>query len=97
MIVSIERLLICISTYHCKKSLNFRYHRPPYNIRWEEPDTYPSQRRPSKSEDEFEGIMTQKEKDWIVKIQLMQLQTDNPYLHDYYYTVSLLLDKYQKS
>ena len=32
--------------------------------------------------------MTQKEKDWIIKIQLMQLHTENPYLDDYYYTVS---------
>lgn len=39
-------------------------------------------------EDEYAGLMTQKEKDWIIKIQLLQLNTDNPYLDDYYYTVS---------
>lgn len=32
--------------------------------------------------------MTKKEKDWIIKIQLLQLQTENPYLDDFYYTVS---------
>lgn len=37
--------------------------------------------------------MTQKEKDWIVKIQLLQLQTDNPYLHDYYYTTYCMKKK----
>ena len=39
-------------------------------------------------EDEYAGLMTQKEKDWIIKIQLLQLNTDNAYLDDYYYTVS---------
>ncbi|BFZ24999.1 hypothetical protein BsWGS_28040 [Bradybaena similaris] len=38
------------------------------------------------SEDEYAGLMTKKEKEWIIKIQLIQLQTDNPYLDDYYYT-----------
>merc|ERR1719239_1425704 len=37
-------------------------------------------------EDPYNGLMTRKEKDWIIKIQLIQLQTDNPYLDDYYYT-----------
>ena len=41
--------------------------------------------------DPYSGLMTQKEKDWIIKIQLIQLQTDNPYLDDYYYTVSRIL------
>jgi len=30
--------------------------------------------------------MTQREKDWVIKIQLLQLHTDNPYVDDYYYT-----------
>merc|ERR1719239_1328676 len=38
-------------------------------------------------EDPYNGLMTRKEKDWIIKIQLIQLQTDNPYLDDYYYTM----------
>ena len=40
--------------------------------------------------DEYAGLMTQREKDWVVKIQLLQLHTDNPYVDDYYYTVSSL-------
>lgn len=40
-------------------------------------------------EDEYAGLMTKREKDWIIKIQLLQLNTDNPYLDDYYFTVSL--------
>lgn len=36
--------------------------------------------------DEYANLMSQKEKDWLIKIQLMQLQTDNPYLDDYYFT-----------
>jgi len=38
--------------------------------------------------DEYAGLMTQREKDWVVKIQLLQLHTDTPYVDDYYYTVS---------
>jgi len=38
--------------------------------------------------DEYAGLMTQREKDWVVKIQLLQLHTENPYVDDYYYTVS---------
>jgi len=38
--------------------------------------------------DEYAGLMTQREKDWVIKIQLLQLHTDNPYVDDYYYTVS---------
>lgn len=39
-------------------------------------------------DDEYAGLMTQKEKDWLCKIQLMQLKSENPYVEDYYYTVS---------
>ena len=64
--------------HHDKPSHNNRYvkdNRPHYT------------RDDHQTIDEYDGLMTQKEKDWIVKIQLMQLQTDNPYLDDYYYTV----------
>ena len=33
------------------------------------------------------GFMTQKEKDWVIKIQLVQLQTTDPENEDYYYQV----------
>ena len=39
---------------------------------------------------EYDGLMEQREKDWIIKIQLMQLHTDSPYVDDYYFTVSIM-------
>ena len=38
-------------------------------------------------EDEFSGLMTPRERQWIVNIQLNQLKCENPFLDDYYYTV----------
>uniref|UniRef100_A0A8C5XC09 PAT1 homolog 2 n=1 Tax=Microcebus murinus TaxID=30608 RepID=A0A8C5XC09_MICMU len=29
--------------------------------------------------------MTQKQKDWVIKVQMVQLQSENPHLDDYYY------------
>lgn len=34
--------------------------------------------------------MTAKEKEWIIKLQMIQLQSENPYLEDYYYQVEHL-------
>lgn len=31
--------------------------------------------------------MTAKEKGWITRLQMIQLQSENPYLEDYYYQV----------
>lgn len=31
--------------------------------------------------------MTEDEKQWLVRVQLKQLQTDNPYLDDFYFHV----------
>jgi len=39
------------------------------------------------SEDEYAGLMSQKDKQWIINIQLNQLKCDNPYVDDYYYTM----------
>lgn len=35
--------------------------------------------------DEYAGLMTPKEKQWLAQIQLMQLSTNNPFQDDYYY------------
>ena len=35
--------------------------------------------------DPFAGLMTQKEKDYIIKIQMLQLQSQNPFADDYYH------------
>jgi len=41
-----------------------------------------------RSRDPYSNLMTQKEKEWVTKIQMMQLQSTDPYLDDYYYQVS---------
>nr|XP_037271918.1 protein PAT1 homolog 1-like isoform X4 [Rhipicephalus microplus] len=38
-------------------------------------------------DDPYAGLMTQKEKDWLVKIQLLQVQSENPDVDDYYYVM----------
>ena len=38
------------------------------------------------------GFMTQKEKEWVVKVQLLQLQDKDPSNDDYYYQVWLVPD-----
>lgn len=37
--------------------------------------------------DPYANLMLQREKDWVAKIQMMQLQSTDPYLDDYYYQV----------
>ncbi|XP_054634679.1 protein PAT1 homolog 1 isoform X1 [Dunckerocampus dactyliophorus] len=37
------------------------------------------------SRDPYSNLMTQKEKEWVTKIQMMQLQSTDPFLDDYYY------------
>lgn len=39
--------------------------------------------------DEYAGLMTNREKQWLLNIQLLQLNTGTPYFDDYYYTVSV--------
>ncbi|XP_049637656.1 protein PAT1 homolog 2 [Suncus etruscus] len=39
----------------------------------------------SQQTDPYAGLMTQKEKDWVIKMQMTQLQSDNSYMDDYYY------------
>ena len=37
--------------------------------------------------DEYADLMTNREKQWLINIQLLQLNTNEPYVDDYYYTV----------
>lgn len=37
--------------------------------------------------DEYAGLMSSREKQWLINIQLLQLNTNEPYVDDYYYTV----------
>jgi len=39
------------------------------------------------TEDEYAGLMTARDKQFITNIQLSQLKCDNPYVDDYYYTM----------
>ncbi|KPI96264.1 Protein PAT1-like 1 [Papilio xuthus] len=39
--------------------------------------------------DEYAGLMTAREKQWLINIQMLQLNTGTPYIHDFYYTVFL--------
>lgn len=39
----------------------------------------------SASGDEYAGLMTQREKEWLIKIQQMQTELKDPYVDDYYY------------
>ncbi|XP_041971067.1 protein PAT1 homolog 1 [Aricia agestis] len=43
----------------------------------------------SSDTDEYAGLMTQREKQWLINIQMLQLNTGTPYIHDFYYTVFL--------
>ena len=55
-----------------------------------EEEYYDDEQENSFNRDPYANLMTQREKEWIIKIQLMQLHTDNPYVDDYYFTVSLI-------
>ncbi|XP_029954426.1 protein PAT1 homolog 2 [Salarias fasciatus] len=41
--------------------------------------------RKSQGVDPYSNLMTAKEKEWIIRLQMIQLQSENPYLEDYYY------------
>jgi len=38
--------------------------------------------------DPYAGLMTRREKEWIIKIQLLQLTSSNPEMDDFYFQVS---------
>ncbi|XP_062889454.1 protein PAT1 homolog 2 isoform X4 [Mobula hypostoma] len=44
-----------------------------------------STKEPNAGVDAFGKLMTDKEKAWIIKLQMIQLQSENPHLDDYYY------------
>ncbi|KAB0342899.1 hypothetical protein FD754_019825, partial [Muntiacus muntjak] len=48
------------------------------------PQSLPAKKWPQQP-DFYANLMTQKEKDWVVKVQMVQLQSENPRLDDYYY------------
>jgi DNA topoisomerase 2-associated protein PAT1 len=50
------------------------------------PAQKPWSREPAAS-DAYANLMTRKEKDWVIRVQMVQLQSENPRLDDYYYQV----------
>ena len=38
-----------------------------------------------RNDDEYAGLMTQREKEWLIRIQQMQTELKDPYVDDYYY------------
>lgn len=50
-----------------------------------------SQRRHGGADvDPYSGLMSTREKQWLMNIQMMQLNTGTPYIDDYYYTVKII-------
>ncbi|XP_032199452.1 protein PAT1 homolog 2 [Mustela erminea] len=45
----------------------------------------PAKKPWSQQPDPYVNLMTRKEKDWVIKVQMVQLQSENPHLDDYYY------------
>ena len=41
-----------------------------------------------RQDDPYAGLMTRREKEWLIKIQLLQLTSNEPELDDYYFQVS---------
>lgn len=51
------------------------------------------QRNNSTGGDRLAGMMTDKEKNWVTNVQMLQLQIDDPYRYDFYYTAWMLKKK----
>lgn len=47
----------------------------------------------SNTGDKLTGMMTDKEKNWVTNVQMLQLQIDDPYKYDFYYTAWMLKKK----
>jgi len=62
------------------------HHQGHHHYQWQHHQRMFNSERGGGDMDDYARLMTQKEKDWIIKIQLLQLHTENPYLDDYYYT-----------
>ncbi|XP_071441104.1 protein PAT1 homolog 1 [Hetaerina americana] len=65
------------------------HHPPPHLIHGHLGGHHPHLHHLNGSEewDEYAGLMTQWEKQFLLNIQRMQLQSDRPYVDDYYYTM----------
>ncbi|XP_058447129.1 uncharacterized protein LOC131427709 [Malaya genurostris] len=73
-----NRLVQEIQQNHPMLSLNYRKHHTAQK-------RYNTPKGPDY--DEYANLMTQREKQWLIGIQLTQLNSEMPYINDYYFTV----------
>ncbi|KAI4807266.1 hypothetical protein KUCAC02_027088 [Chaenocephalus aceratus] len=62
-----------------------RHHAPPTNIDGFSVRKQRIFQRKTEDWDPYCNLMTAKEKEWITRLQMIQLQSENPYHEDYYY------------
>ncbi|XP_073816090.1 protein associated with topo II related - 1 [Musca autumnalis] len=60
---------------------------PGVNLRDLRRDATGNGNLPPEEYDEYANLMSTRDKHWLIGIQLSQLNTDTPYIDDYYYTV----------
>jgi len=63
------------------------------NMRYNHNNSSSSNNNNNRNGDKLAGMMTDKEKNWVVNVQMLQLQIDDPYRYDYYYTAWMLKKK----
>ncbi|XP_044736469.1 protein PAT1 homolog 1 [Chrysoperla carnea] len=63
---------------------NYPQHNNPHQQQMQQQQ---NQRGEPENKDEYAGLMTNREKQWLINIQLLQLNTGTPYFDDFYYTV----------
>ncbi|KAM4829027.1 protein PAT1 homolog 2 isoform 2-T3 [Thomomys bottae] len=61
-------------------------HKRILQLQQQSQTTSPPVKKPWSSQpDPYASLMTRKEKDWVIKVEMVQLQSENPHLDDYYY------------
>nr|CAH7719308.1 unnamed protein product [Callosobruchus chinensis] len=61
--------------------------RPRRDSREDKQRRYDYEEHHQQGGDEYAGLMSAREKQWLLNIQMLQLNTGTPYFDDYYYTV----------
>ncbi|XP_012788469.2 protein PAT1 homolog 2 [Sorex araneus] len=69
-----------------QRILQKQHHNQILQKQHHSPTTSPlAKKRWSQQPDPYANLMTWKEKDWVIKVQMVQLQSENSHLDDYYY------------
>ncbi|XP_031227555.1 protein PAT1 homolog 2 [Mastomys coucha] len=77
-----------LTQLHPQHQQILRQQRQQQRWRWRQSPTarsVPAQKPWSRERDAYANLMTRKEKDWVIRVQMVQLQGENPRLDDYYY------------